>query len=164
MAKVFVGTYHKYNSGSVAGAWLDCENYNNYDEFLDAAREIHSDEQDPELMFQDFEGFPKEWYSETEIKTALWEWLDLDEQDQKIVTAYLKGVDDCDDVIEKAKDCFVGTYDTAAEFAQQWAEDYGEGEIPSWIVIDWDATWECNLRHDYDAVRYDGDLYIFRKD
>lgn len=59
MAKLYVGTYAKYNSGSIAGAWLDLEDYADRDSFLVAARELHKDESDPELMYQDFEGFPR---------------------------------------------------------------------------------------------------------
>src|SRR5690349_16831915 len=54
--RVYVGTYAKYNNGSIAGAWLDLEDYADKDSFLAACAELHKDEDDPEFMFQDFEG------------------------------------------------------------------------------------------------------------
>ena len=33
MSKVYVGTYSKYNNGSIQGDWLDLEDYNNKAEF-----------------------------------------------------------------------------------------------------------------------------------
>ncbi|HMP91047.1 MAG TPA: antirestriction protein ArdA, partial [Kiritimatiellia bacterium] len=57
--RVYVGTYAKYNDGSIAGEWIDLEGHD-ADSFRDACLELHKDEADPELMFQDFEGFPRE--------------------------------------------------------------------------------------------------------
>lgn len=58
MAKVYIGTYKKYNSGNLKGVWLNLDNYSTYAEFLDACKEAHKDEADPEYMIQDTEGFP----------------------------------------------------------------------------------------------------------
>jgi len=58
MAKVYVGTYAKYNSGSLDGAWLDLADYPTYDDFVRACRDIHRNEHDPEFMIQDYESFP----------------------------------------------------------------------------------------------------------
>jgi len=51
--KLYVGTYHKYNSGSIQGEWVDLDDFNNKDEFLEYCAELHKDEDDPEFMFQD---------------------------------------------------------------------------------------------------------------
>ena len=34
MARCYVGTYGKYNAGSLAGAWLDLSDYPTYQDFL----------------------------------------------------------------------------------------------------------------------------------
>lgn len=81
MAKVYVGTYQKYNSGSLKGAWLDLAEYENYDKFLDACRKVHKDEKEPEFMIQDSEGFPDgldcmEWLGRADfddVKKAIYE-------------------------------------------------------------------------------------------
>ena len=45
-AKVYVGTYAKYNNGSLYGAWLDLSDYSDKEEFYEACRELHEDEED----------------------------------------------------------------------------------------------------------------------
>lgn len=50
---VYVGTYHKYNCGSIAGKWLDLTEFDDEQDFFAACSELHADEEDPELMFQD---------------------------------------------------------------------------------------------------------------
>ena len=52
---LYVGTYHKYNSGSIAGKWVDRTDFTDLTEFYEYCAELHSDEDDPEYMFQDFE-------------------------------------------------------------------------------------------------------------
>lgn len=61
---LYVGTYAKYNNGSIEGAWLKLSDYMDAEEFYEACNELHADEEDLELMFQDFDGFPRELYSE----------------------------------------------------------------------------------------------------
>ena len=59
--KVYVGTYGKYNAGSIDGAWIDLDKFNSYDEFLAACRKLHHDEHDPEFMIQDTETDGEDW-------------------------------------------------------------------------------------------------------
>ena len=86
MASVYVGTYQKYNNGSIGGAWVDLTKFSNEEEFLDHCKVLHKDEEDPELMFQDFEEFPKAYYSESGLDSDLWEWLSLDDDDNPSVS------------------------------------------------------------------------------
>ena len=58
---IYVGTYKKYNNGSIQGAWFDLTKFDCLEDFIEACEELHDDEDDPELMYQDFENFPKEW-------------------------------------------------------------------------------------------------------
>jgi hypothetical protein len=72
MAKCYVGTYGKYNVGSIVGEWLDLNDYQTYQEFLNACRAVHKYEYDPEYMIQDWEGLPDgfsaaEWISESDF-------------------------------------------------------------------------------------------------
>tara|TARA_B100000073_G_scaffold315735_1_gene291874 strand:+ start:148 stop:549 length:402 start_codon:yes stop_codon:yes gene_type:complete len=46
-------------------------------------------------------------------------------------------------------DAYYGEYETPAIFAEQFTEDTMVMDMPSYVVIDWEATWECNLRHDF---------------
>ena len=70
---VYCGTYGKYNDGSLCGLWVDLSSFDDFDEFINFCKAIHADEGDPELMFQDYEGFllrkrqaddPRQWYNE----------------------------------------------------------------------------------------------------
>lgn len=72
--RVYVGTYHKYNNGSIEGKWLELSDYANRDEFYAACRELHKDESDPEFMFQDYEGVPSWMIGESHIDAEVWEW------------------------------------------------------------------------------------------
>ena len=66
-ASVYVGTYAKYNNGSLFGAWLNLSNYSDKEEFYEACRELHKDEEDAEYMFQDYENIPEALISESWI-------------------------------------------------------------------------------------------------
>ncbi|EBF8622729.1 antirestriction protein ArdA, partial [Salmonella enterica subsp. enterica serovar Istanbul] len=70
---VYVGTWHKYNTGSIAGRWFDLVTFDGEGEFVAACRTLHQDETDPELMFQDFEGFPGNMASECHIN---WDYVE----------------------------------------------------------------------------------------
>ena len=72
-ARVYVGTYAKYNAGSLEGKWLSLEDYANKAEFIAACLELHKDEADPELMFQDWEGVPSWMIGESHIDPEVWE-------------------------------------------------------------------------------------------
>jgi len=48
------------------------------------------------------------------------------------------------------EDAYQGEFESEAEFAKQLVEDcYGESNLPWFVVVDWNATWELNLRDDY---------------
>lgn len=163
--RIYVGTYAKYASGSIAGKWLDLEDYADKGDFLAACAELHADESDPEFMFQDFEGFPREFYSESYVPEELFQWLELDEHERELVAAYCQATGETVDseTIDRARDQFAGTADSPADFAEETATEtcaLPEG-IPNWIVIDWEATWNRNLRHDYNETYYNGKHWFF---
>lgn len=168
--RIYVGTYAKYNNGSIAGQWLDLEDYADAEDFFTACKELHKDEEDPEFMFQDYEGFPECFYSESmSMKDAdkLYEFINMDEDDRKLVEMYAEATGySIEDInLEDAQDRFHGTADSEADFAEQIAEelDMISKDTASWIVIDWEASWNCNLRHDYNTARDDeGTMYFFR--
>ncbi len=163
-ARVYVGTYAKYNSGSIAGAWLNLEDYSSRDEFLEAARQLHADESDPELMFQDFEGFPRSYYSESSIEAELWDWLALDDDEREIVEAYREDVNQ-DASIEEAREAYCGIYEDEAEWAEQFLEDTGDlNEIPERLrpYFDFEAyAYDADLNGDVHFVPRGGSVLVF---
>lgn len=88
---LYVGTYAKYNNGSIKGDWLYLEDYADVTEFWTACEKLHADESDPEFMFQDYENFPSTFYSEsysTLDLEKLYDWVHLDDNEREIVAEY----------------------------------------------------------------------------
>jgi hypothetical protein len=48
---------------------------------------------------------------------------------------------------------YQGHYDDEAEFAEEFMTSTMGYEIPAAIVVDWEATWDANLRYDFTACR-----------
>lgn len=62
---VYCGTYGKYASGSIKGAWVDLTTFaSGRDAVKWMCEVLHKDERDPELMMQDFQDFPEWMYAE----------------------------------------------------------------------------------------------------
>ena len=55
--------------------------------------------------------------------------------------------------IEYFEDAYQGEYESVSDFAEQIVTDCGNinNNIPSWVEIDWQATWE-NLSYDYQEI------------
>ena len=49
---------------------------------------------------------------------------------------------------------YQGQYDSGAEFAEMIASDCGyvSRDMPSWIEIDWQKTWDNALSYDYTQI------------
>ena len=58
-------------------------------------------------------------------------------------------------------------YNAERDFAQYFAEEIAcldvtnDAGMGSFLVIDWQATWDCNLRHDFFTIEFDGETYFF---
>lgn len=89
----YVGTYAKYNSEDLSGQWIDVSEYDNMEAFLEACKKLHADEEDPEIMFQDW-SIPVEkrglwrFVEEGYIHPDLFLLKDVTE-DEKYILAYL---------------------------------------------------------------------------
>ena len=79
----------------------------------------------------------------------------VDDYGQEVVDEFMEDFD-----IENFENMYQGQYGSGAEFAEQICQDCGyiSNNIPHWIVIDWERTWEANLRHDYIEI---GEGHIF---
>jgi hypothetical protein len=74
------------------------------------------------------------------------------------VNAFLDIWEECD--LEHFKDAFQGRYDSEADFAEQHTTDCYGLNVPSFVIVDWQATWDQGLRHDYEFV----DGFVFLSD
>jgi antirestriction protein len=122
---LYVGTYGKYNSGNLAGKWMKLTDYADKDAFYEAAKELHKDEADPEFMFQDYEGFPEEFYDESGLSEELMEWVHMDDEDKDILAAYVNVVGKGYATLDKAKEAHAGSYDSKSDWAEQFLSDTG---------------------------------------
>ena len=98
--------------------------------------------------------------------TETWEWLELDEAERLAFGAFADHMGG-EVTIEQFREAWQGQWGSGADFAEHIAEECGDipKDLPSWIVIDWEASWNCNLRHDYyyfEADDAEGNNHIFR--
>ena len=71
----------------------------------------------------------------------------VEEYDQETVDSFIEVFDLMD--VEHLNDAYMGCYRSGAEFAENFVSDcYGMPDLPYWIAIDWEETWE-NLSYDY---------------
>ena len=133
-ARVYVGTYGKYSNGSLFGAWLNLSDYSDEEEFYEACRKLHKDENDAEYMFQDWRNVPENligesWISENffSLRNMVEDMFDT-EQKAFFVWCNYKGYDlhekDVDDLVRDFQDEYQGQYDDEEDFAYRIVEEY----------------------------------------
>lgn len=164
---VYCGTYAKYNGGSLKGQWIDLTTFGgDYDDFITYCQALHADEQDPELMFQDYENFPQEWYDECPSEAdfdKIIEYADMcEEYDSEAVDAYISLTGEID--IDNFREKYLGKWDSEEDFAEHIiTECYCDsfGQIPTIIAnnIDWQGIARELFLQDYDFE----DGYVFRQ-
>lgn len=121
---VYCGTYGKYSSGSICGLWVDLSSFDYFDEFINFCKAIHADEADPELMFQDYCGFPGQWYRESGMDAA--DFIHIQEYCELCEKYDRDAVDDCLEVaddITDFEDTYCGQWDCAELFARHIIEE-----------------------------------------
>ena len=60
--------------------------------------------------------------------------------------------------IDGFEDAYRGEYDSEAEFAEQYTTDCYTLDMPEWVVVDWQATWDTELS---DSFKYNnGHVFI----
>lgn len=149
---IYVGTYAKYNSGSIFGMWIDLESVSDAYEFFEVCRALHSDEADPEFMMQDYQGFPEELYHESmsvdDVEKIL-AFVELDDNDREMLDDYCEcyGGDATDtDMIDIARERSMGKFDTFQEFADQCADE---------VLYCMNAPEFCTRYFDYESYARD---------
>ncbi len=157
--QIYVGTYYKYNNGSIYGKWLNLEDYSNFEELMEAMKELHKDEQDPEFMFQDFE-CPKLFeelglISESHLSDEIFEVIEAIDNcyyELDVLEAYCNCIgcynDDIYDIINKVEEAYNGEFENDVHFVSNLLEDCGDipQNLPAYIHIDWERTaWDIML-------------------
>ena len=147
--RIYVGTYAKYNDGSIDGEWIDLSRFDTYDEFVDYCRELHKDEKDPEFMVQDYENFPRKWYHESGLPTEsefdkINEYYLMDDSDKDAYEAYVNYTDNDD--IDDFHEAYQGQFNSASDFAYDLVDSLGWDGIGSNAI---------DMYFDYDAFGRD---------
>lgn len=151
--RIYVGTYNKYNNGSIYGKWIDLSNYLDKDELFTAMQELHKDEEDPEFMFQDYEcpdlflklGLISECHISDNIFNVI-DYIESSSYDLEVISAYCNCTnsnnENIEEIIQEIEESYNGEYNTDKEFVQQLLEDCGDipSNLPSYIHIDWERT------------------------
>ena len=132
-ASVYVGTYAKYNDGSIFGKWLKLSDYANRGEFYEACSKLHSDEEDPEYMFQDYENIPKGLIGESWLSDNIFEVLEaidnLSNDDQEAFFIWCNNdhanlsTSDIDELISNFQSAYIAHYDSDEDFARELIEE-----------------------------------------
>ncbi len=78
--------------------------------------------------------------------------------------------------VDQWEDAYVqsmpSSFRVEAQFTEQLMDDLGylgtgpnETDVPTFITyhIDWQAVWDCELRHDYCTIQYDGVTHFFSR-
>lgn len=153
--KIYVGTYSKYNNGSIEGAWIDVTELDK-EEFYLKCKELHKDEEDPEFMFQDWEcpDLLDDFISESGTEPEFWELKeqikDLSDEQIEALTAYqnIYGTIDLQDFEDRYFGHFQ-SYNINEEFGEHMLEEMGYlNEVPE------------HLRYYIDTEAYGRDLLI----
>jgi antirestriction protein len=144
---VYVGTYGKYNDGSIYGAWIDLTLIKDEEDFNDLCAEIHKDEQDPEFMLQDWQSIPSRYISESGLSAEFWDYLEAYNGTSN--TEALKKFVDYGYSPENFSSYYMGEFDSEQEYAEALLDETGELEqIPQ------------HLRYYFDYESYASDLFI----
>ena len=118
-------TYGKYNSGNLSGMWVDLSTFDYYEDFENFCLAIHADEEDPELMYQDYENMPGSLYSESMGEKGfekIMEYCELcDDYSVEAVDDFLEW--DSSDDLDRMHDAYVGVYDSEEDFAEEIVSD-----------------------------------------
>jgi len=80
-----------------------------------------------------------------------------------IVDAFVGENGFCD--VEHVEDAYAGTFRDTDDFVEDLMQSTGDlDNLPVYVVVDFEATWDRGLSYDYDAIETDdGYVHIFRK-
>ena len=157
---IYVGTYGKYNNGSIDGQWLSLDNFIDKHEFITACKSLHKDEPDAELMFQDWESIPECFINESGVDDAFWEYMAHDAGDDA-KEAYIDAIGSWD--AERFEEAFQGEYDNELAFTYQLVDDCGTLEgMPEFLqrYFDYESFSRDLFISDYTY----SNGYVFRAD
>lgn len=146
MPRIYVGTFNAYNNGSLKGAWLDLEDYDNKADFMGACEDLHIDESDPEIMFQAWEDIPDAFIGESHIDEEFWDYMNHPAE-EAAKAAYMACFNDWS--ADGFDDRYRGEYRSWEDMAEELLAETGEiNDIPE------------RLRYYFDYEKYARDMRL----
>ncbi len=154
---VYCGTYHKYNSSSLEGEWINLTDFDSKEEFWQYCKELHKDEDDAEYMFQDIEGIPDAWAGECWLHERLWEWIEMEEHEKTHLEIYYEATGySLDECLDRYKECYYHHEDDSDNpFSDLYFDSVKASENCHYLTIDIDG-W---LSDNYTEVEVNGETY-----
>ena len=144
---VYAGTYGLYNSGSLYGKWFYFDDYESLDDMKESiVAYFDGVDSDPEIMYQDYENFPREFYSECSISEELFNYCKYVERYpnySESTEAFVKIFREWDE--DKYNEHYLGYFEDYSDLGRYYA-DCGCIEIPE------------NLRCYFDYEAYGRDI------
>lgn len=132
-AKIFIESLKAYNEGKSVGKWMDLSDYSSGEEVMEAISDFLKEaskeegELHEEYAIHDFEGFPKEYYSESMGEDAfdkIYELFELADETDIPVDVIQQYIDDGYD-IDNLQDNYHGSYKDAEDFAYETVQELG---------------------------------------
>lgn len=174
-ARLFLTDYASYNNGTQFefGHWVDLSQFSDAGEFMEYIRKHfeEADEKSPldnygskreEIMFTDFEGFPKSLYSESMSSNELerlFEFLNLDDDDKMKCAFILEQTGDIKYALEHYENVYLYEDSDRSRwdiFEQCYPEAEKLIEQCPYISIDYDHFIDEN----FTEFEYEGESYL----
>lgn len=118
---LYCGTYGKYNSGNLRGMWVNVSTFDDYEDFVNFCCAIHADEDDPEIMYQDYENMPGSLYHESMGEAEfdnIAKYCELcDDYSVSAVEDFMEWYTPED--LDNMRDSYAGVYDSKEDFARE---------------------------------------------
>ena len=157
MASIYISSYGLYNAGFLSGAWYNFSDFKSIDELMKKAAEVCKSfgDSDPELMIQDYKGFPRCFYSEYSITEECFDFVSFCKENPSLkdaAEAYVEYFGQWNE--EDFNDRYIGCY-TDDEFGTYCIEECCLN-IPEWLISYIDTErygreekWNYNCQGDY---------------
>ena len=150
-ARIYVGTYAKYNNGTLQGEWVSLSDFYDLDGFLEYCAEIHEDEEEPEYIFQDWENIPDSLIDESNLEEAFWTWVEGNN---------IKLTQDAYDLVKSFQSAYIGSYASKEEFAEELVRM--ENDLSDFALSYFDFSKYADDLFDTDYWYKNG--YVFRNE
>ena len=168
-ARIYVGTYAKYNNGTLQGEWVSLSDFYDLDGFLEYCAEIHEDEEEPEYMFQDWENIPDSLIDESNLEENFFELRDeldrLNDTEKEAFWTWAEGnniklTQDAYDLVKSFQSAYIGSYASKEEFAEELVRM--ENDLSDFALSYFDFSKYADDLFDTDYWYKNG--YVFRNE